>query len=320
VLKFWWRTALTPVVEYKYHSVEQAQAAFSNLWDLKFTQREAGELEIRFQTTAIGRCFVYQSSSNVAMISAGARAPDVLTISPISAKCERGKYRGKQLKAGQVLVMDPGGDAFQQIEANHQQTAVSIPLDLMDRIARAEYGFEACSQWKWRIANPTHRESNFLSQTVDSIVYGQAHDFLGPNADIRFAEMIFATVRDRSQASSEPRKHLNRRVIVRKAEEFIRAHVCDPPSILELCEFTGAGRRALFYAFDELIGMSPIGYLKATRLQEARRRIMASDRNHCVQLVARSLNFTHLGQFSIDYARHFGESPSQTCKRFHRST
>ena len=308
---------MTPIVEYKYHSIEQAQAAFSNLWDVKFTQREAGELEIRFQTTAIGRCLVYQSSSNVPMISAGARTPDVVTISPISAKCERGKYRGQQLKAGQVLVMDPGGDAFQQIAANHQQTAVTIPLDLMDRIARAEYGFEAGSQWKWRVAKPTHRESNMLSQTVDSIVSGQSHDFIGPNAEIRLAEMIFATVRDRSQASSEPQKHLNRRGIVRKAEEFIRAHLCDPPSILELCEFTGAGRRALFYAFDELLGMSPIAYLKAARLQEARRRILASDQQHCVQLVASNLNFAHLGQFSIDYAKHFGESPSQTCNRFH---
>jgi AraC-like DNA-binding protein len=308
---------LTPIVEYTYHSIEQAQAAFSNLWNVKFTQPEAGELEIRFQTTAVGRCLVYQSSSNIPMICAGTRTPDVVTISPISAKCERGKFRGQQLKAGQVLVMDPGGDAFQQIAANHQQTAVSIPLDLLDRIARAEYGFEDGSQWKWRVANATHRESSILSQTVDSIVSGQAHDFIGPNAEIRFAEMIFATVRDRSHSSSEPRKHLNRRVIVRKAEEFIRAHLCDPPSILELCEFTGAGRRALFYAFDELIGMSPIAYLKATRLQEARRRIMASDQQHCVQLVASNLNFTHLGQFSIDYARHFGESPSQTCKRFH---
>lgn len=308
---------MTAIVETTYHSIEQAQAAFSNLWDVKFTQREAGELEIRFQTTAIGRCLVYQSSSNVPMISAGARTPDVVTISPISAKCERGKYRGQQLKAGQVLVMDPGGDAFQQIAANHQQTAVTIPLDLMDRIARAEYGFEAGSRWKWRVANPTHQESNMLSQTVDSVVSGLAHDFIGPNAEIRLAEMIFATVRDRSQASSESQKHLNRRGIVRKAEEFIREHLCDPPSILELCEFTGAGRRALFYAFDELLGMSPIAYLKAARLQEARRRILASDQQHCVRLVASNLNFKHLGQFSIDYAKHFGESPSQTCNRFH---
>jgi len=129
--------------------------------------------------------------------------------------------------------------------------------------------------------------------------------------------MIFATVRDRSQTSSEPSRHLNRRGIVRKAEEYIRAHLSDPPSILDLCEFTGAGRRALFYAFDELIGLSPLAYVKATRLQEARRRIMASDQQHCVQLVASNLNFSHLGQFSIDYAKLFGESPSQTRKRFH---
>lgn len=129
--------------------------------------------------------------------------------------------------------------------------------------------------------------------------------------------MIFATVCDRSQASSEPLKHLNRRVIVRKSEEFIRARLCDPPSILELCEFTGAGRRALFYGFDELLGMSHNAYLKAARLEEARRRILASDQQHCVQLVASNLNFIHLGQFSIDYAKHFGESPSHTCKRRH---
>lgn len=287
---------------------------------MKFTQPEPGDVEMRFQSTAIGRCLVYQSSSNIPMICTGTRTPGVVTISPISAKCERGKYRGQQLKAGQVLVMDPGGDAFQQIAANHQQTAVSIPVDLLDRIARAEYGFEDGSHWKWRVATPTHRESNVLCQAVDSIVSGQAHDFMGANAEVRFAEMIFATVRDRSQANPEPVKHLNRRVIVRRAEEFIRAHLCDPPSILDLCEFTGAGRRALFYAFDELIGLSPIAYLKAARLQEARKRIMASDQRHCVQLVARNLNFAHLGQFSIDYAKHFGESPSQTCKRFHRAS
>ena len=308
---------MAPIVEYQYSSVEQAQSALSNLWNVKFTQLEAGELEIRFQSTAVGRCLVYQSSSNIPMICTGTRTPDVVTISPISAKCERGKYRGRQLKAGQVLVMDPGGDAFQQIAANHQQAAVSIPVDLFERIARVEYGFEDVSHWKWRVATPTHRESNILCQTVDSIVSGQTHDFIGANAEVRLAEMVFATVRDRSQTSPEPSRHLNRRVIVRKAEEFIRAHLCDPPSILELCEFTGAGRRALFYAFDELIGLSPIAYLKAARLQEARKRILASDQQHCVQVVARSLSFSHLGQFSIDYAKHFGESPSQTCKRFH---
>jgi len=183
------------------------------------------------------------------MISVDARAPDVLTISPISAKCERGKYRGKQLKAGQVLVMDPGGDAFQQIEANHQQTAVSIPLDLLDRIARAEYGFGDGNHWDWRVTTPTYQESNALFQTIESILSGKAHQFIGAGAEVRFAEMVFATIRDRSQANPERSRLHNRRVIVRKAEEYIHSHLSDPPSILDLCEFTGAGRRALFFRF-----------------------------------------------------------------------
>jgi AraC-like DNA-binding protein len=311
---------LTQIVESNYHSIEQAQSALSNLWDVKFTQTEAGKLDMRFQSTAVGRCLVYQSSSNLPMICTGTRTLDFVTISPISAMCERGKYRGKQLKAGQVLVMDPGGEAFQQIAANHQQTAVSIPVELLDRIARVEYGLEDDFHWKWRIATPTQRESQALCQTIESIVSGKLHHFIGANAEVRFAEMIFATLRDRSQVSPEPSRHLNRRTIVRKAEELIRVHLYDPPSVLELCEFTGAGRRALFYAFDELLGLSPIAYLKSARLHEARRKITASDQPHCVQAVARELNFTHLGQFSIDYGRHFGESPSQTCKRIHRSS
>jgi len=308
---------LTPIVEYNYDSVEQAQSAFSNIWNVKITQAEVGDLEIRMQATAVGRCRVYQSRSNVPIVCSGSRAPDAVIISPISAMCERGKFRGQQLKAGQVLVMDPGGDAFQQVAANHQQMSVSIPVDLLDRIARVEYGLEDANLWDWRVATPTCRDSRVLFQAVESIVSGKPHHFIGANAEVQLAELVFATIRDRSQTNPEPSRHLNRRAIARKAVEYIHSRLSNPPSILELCEFTGAGRRALFYAFDELIGLSPIAYLKVTRLQEARRRIIASSQHHCVQLVASNLNFGHLGQFSIDYAKLFGESPSQTRKRFH---
>jgi len=308
---------LSPIVASTYHSIEQAQSALSSLWDVKFTQAKAGDLEIRLQSTKIDRCLLYKSSSNIPLICTGIRTPNVVTISPISSTCERGKYRGRQLQAGQLLVMDPGGDAFQQIAANHQQTAVSIPIDLLDRIARAEYGIDHGSYWNWRVLTPPPHQSDTLRQTLESIVSGASHHYTGANADVRFAEMIFAMVRDRSQERSRPSKQDNRQLIVRKAEEFIRSRLSTPPSILELCEITGAGRRALFYAFDEFLGLSPIAYLKSARLHEARRRMIASDEPHCVQRVARDLNFTHLGQFSIDYLRVFGESPSKTVKRFH---
>ncbi len=308
---------MSPIVESKYHSIEHAQSELSHIWDVKFTQAKPGDLEICFQSTKIDRCLLYKSSSNIPLICTGVRTPNIVTISPISSRSERGKYRGRQLKAGQLLVMDPGGDVFQQIAANHQQTAVSIPVSLLDRIARAEYGIDDGSYLRWRALTPAPHQSEALSQTIESIVSGESHHYTGANAEVRFAEMIFAMVRDRSHERPRPSRQHNRQFIVRKAEEVIRSRLSTPPSILELCEITGAGRRALFYAFDELLGLSPMAYLKSARLHEARRKIIASDQPRCVQTVARDLNFTHLGQFSIDYSRAFGESPSKTVKRFH---
>lgn len=53
--------ALTQIFKYKYDCIEQAQAALSNLWDVNFKQSKGGELETRFQSTAVGSCLVYQS-------------------------------------------------------------------------------------------------------------------------------------------------------------------------------------------------------------------------------------------------------------------
>jgi AraC family ethanolamine operon transcriptional activator len=48
------------------------------------------------------------------------------------------------------------------------------------------------------------------------------------------------------------------------------------------------------------------------RLHAARRRILARRNERCVQQIGFDLGFWHAGQFAIDYARLFGESPSKT--------
>jgi len=91
-----------------------------------------------------------------------------------------------------------------------------------------------------------------------------------------------------------------------------------PPArwpILEHCEATGVSPRTLFYAFNDLLDLSPHAYTKRVRLQAARRMIVDNCDRRCVQRVARELEFAHEGQFAIDYASVFGESPSKTRKR-----
>jgi AraC family ethanolamine operon transcriptional activator len=82
--------------------------------------------------------------------------------------------------------------------------------------------------------------------------------------------------------------------------------------MLEVCRRIGASRRKLNYCFQDVLGTSPVKYLRAVRLNGVRRELRSG--TAAVQDVAARWGFWHLGQFSLDYKRQFGELPSATLK------
>ncbi|MBL8380736.1 MAG: helix-turn-helix domain-containing protein [Burkholderiales bacterium] len=107
-----------------------------------------------------------------------------------------------------------------------------------------------------------------------------------------------------------------RRRLVERACEIALAESEDPLSILELCRRVGASRRKLSYCFQEVLGMSPVGYLRAIRLNRVRRDLAhVGGRPKSVGNAAARWGFWHLSQFSLDYKRQFGELPSATLRR-----
>ena len=92
------------------------------------------------------------------------------------------------------------------------------------------------------------------------------------------------------------------------------AHIDNPPTIMELCHYVGASRRKLQYCFQDTLGVNPIAYLKALRLNSVHRDLL-NKKGYSVQRVAENWGFFHLGRFSVDYHHFFGEVPSKTLKR-----
>lgn len=90
---------------------------------------------------------------------------------------------------------------------------------------------------------------------------------------------------------------------------------CATAVILEICDRIGASPRKLNYCFRDVLGVSPARYLRAVRLNNARRDLKdPSAAANSVQDVAARWGFWHLGQFSVDYKRQFGELPSATLR------
>jgi AraC family ethanolamine operon transcriptional activator len=112
---------------------------------------------------------------------------------------------------------------------------------------------------------------------------------------------------DRTECGSS-----NRERLVRRADDYVRARLGEPLSLLDLCRELGVSERALHYAFQEVRGLSPLAYCRACRLHAVRQELKAAPATATVQAIARRWGFGHTGEFAAAYRRLFGELPSQT--------
>nr|WP_241015201.1 helix-turn-helix domain-containing protein [Burkholderia sp. Ac-20379] len=104
-----------------------------------------------------------------------------------------------------------------------------------------------------------------------------------------------------------------RRRIVALARDYVLAHRSRPIGVPELCEQLHVSRRTLQNCFQDVLGMAPATYLRALRLNGARRDLCGRAAGS-VQDVAAAWGFWHLSQFATDYRRMFGMRPSEALR------
>jgi len=118
---------------------------------------------------------------------------------------------------------------------------------------------------------------------------------------------------DVSSCSRSRRRHYE---IVLRTEEFMRANLSNDIYIASMCNAAGTSERALRYAFDDLLGVSPMRYLSMLRLCIARRNLSLFDLGrHSVKSVAMNCGLRDLSRFAESYRRMFGELPHDTLQR-----
>jgi AraC family ethanolamine operon transcriptional activator len=91
------------------------------------------------------------------------------------------------------------------------------------------------------------------------------------------------------------------------------------PSLITLktlCESLFASQRALFYGFEEMLGTTPMAYLKVMRLQAIHRALKATAPGaRSIVEIAQDHGFYSQGHFIRAYKTLFGETPGKTLKQ-----
>lgn len=110
-----------------------------------------------------------------------------------------------------------------------------------------------------------------------------------------------------------------RRRLVRAACEAVTEPAEAAPTVSDLCHRLHVSRRTLQYAFETVVGTSPVSHLRALRLNAVRRELR-SGAARSVQDAAARHGFWSFSQFGSDYRRQFDERPSQTLARARESS
>jgi AraC family transcriptional regulator, ethanolamine operon transcriptional activator len=110
--------------------------------------------------------------------------------------------------------------------------------------------------------------------------------------------------------------HISQHSLVCRIREYVLSRGEDPVAISDICRDFYVSRRTLQNAFHSVVGMSPVAYLRAVRLNGVRRMLRDhSSRVTCVQDAAARWGFWHLSQFACDYRKLFGERPSDSLRQ-----
>ncbi|MDR2239071.1 MAG: helix-turn-helix domain-containing protein [Zoogloeaceae bacterium] len=300
------------------------QAACLRDWDQIYEQLSPGEFEGRFMEVWFRGIQLFREVANQSMHEAGTmRAGDRVLGVPVAMEGQ-GYFCGRPIAPDAIMTMRGGDEMDFRAPKHFDIVAVSIPIDILTRYAK-EIEHRDIEQELQHVAvvqaskAAVNEFRGFLLTALESVSRTPAMlQYPAMQKGLEHAllsSVVKAVDRSTNEAARSTASPTARHAIVSRAQEYMRTHVEEPLTVEDLCRVLGVSRRTLQYSFQEVLQLNPVSYLRAIRLNGARRMLKSADpQRHSVQDIAARWGFWHLSHFANDYRRMFGELPSETLR------
>lgn len=293
------------------------QATLLAGWNQHYTQLSAG----RFRGAIIELLFddihLFAESTSQALYQKGCLRREVYAIGiPLQAS-EHGLFCGETMH-GNAIHIFAGGTGFEFYSPTRlTMGGIVLPRQALEPLlGNASFMTDPCQPARLlHVSYPALREARaFLFAMFDLC---KQHPALLQSANFRhqLRAATLACVADLLTDQPHAAEILSPRQrwkIVQQAQECMDGMLEHAPSIESLCRELGVSRRTLQYCFQDMVGMNPVAFLRAQRLNGVRRMLKQSA---SVTEAATAWGFWHFGHFSQEYKKLFGELPSDTLRR-----
>lgn len=283
-------------------------------WQQQYDQLSPGRFYGRLDEIELSAMQVFKEHTEQALRQDCRVWADSLWLG-IPTRATGSRINGQMLEKHEVMC-HPGGHDFELVTPEAFDIyGLVIRMPILQAAAQRQ-GVILDNEWQGsprrRVAPETLHAVSFLLERLLSHQQGTIAENV--HQDILLTGLL--EVLQANPVSHElPPSYAHRKAVVDRVKYYVDEHLEGPVTMDTLCELTHVSRRTLQYSFTSILGISPLQFLRLTRLNRVRRALRKAAPHQTVTDIATHWGFWHLGQFSHDYKQQFGESPSQTLNR-----
>ncbi len=206
-------------------------------------------------------------------------------------------------------------------DAEHLQLNLTFQHDAMAALHERWFGAPADDRmWvrKFRFGGSQSSWISLLSyvcRCITEMPDAVEHGPLGRHLEEMIGVHLLTLWRQQLDSPQAPTLHRLAPRHVLLAEQHIRDHAREAPTLSELARSAGVSVRTLNAAFRDYRGCTPMQAMREARLNGVRGELLVALAGAKVRDVAEAWGYANLGMFAAAYRQRFGESPSATLGR-----
>lgn len=288
----------------------------------RYTQLQQGKLNANFLEASLGNALIFKENLNLGSRIEAAPAKHYIPFGFILHNSGDSRFCGRETQ----------GNTFVQASGGHWDICFKGSIELIGTVFNREYfnssyellkGSSVPKQYLYSQIAPTpgqqgvryaHEINNILQRLHSTPKIFQQNKVI----NLLCCQIIKLTIDALPSVDihSPLVTHSKRILGVQRVIEYLQVHAKKLPDMQKLCRLSGVSERSLQYGFLEYLGLTPIQYLRITRLNGVHSELLnAPNSNIKVSDVAMHWGFLELGRFSREYKQLFHELPSKTLRQ-----
>jgi AraC-like DNA-binding protein len=276
---------------------------------IRWQQLQPGRLDVAFKVLATSPLVISSRTMNLAFHGSAQMVPSRCGIVAIDSPTE-GRWRGSAFGQAHIFC----GNEI-DVRTTGPSSLLSVAVDepdLRKDFADSLDASDIVDRLHTNRVFGNHAAAHRLRAAIRSVCSEESP--IPPAASGTILALLAATIAEIDDHSVARSHCLNRRyTAVRACVAYMREHIDETITLIDLSRACGMRSRSLINAFEAIVGLSPMDYLKRLRLSAVRSMLLRADaRSTRVIDVATESGFWHMGHFAHDYRVMFGEAPSKT--------